>query len=307
MGQLIKKLDASESVFFKRQLEAIDRRAFDQKYAALKARQLIPTVPGIPDWANVYTWREFDKYGKAKVIANMADDLPRADAKGTENSKVIKTLGSAYGYDVMEIKRAAATQTPLEQMKAAAARFAIEQEIDDILATGLSTHNLQGILNLSNTLTFTPATKAAGGTEWSVATPDEIVSDLTGIANYIVEQTKGVFSRFVVVLPIEQYNIIATKRMGDGSDSTILKFVLGVSPFIEAIEPWFKCDAAGAGSADRMVCYPRDEMVLGGIVPMEFTPLEPEKRNLEYVIDCIASCGGVVCRYPVAVAYGDGI
>jgi hypothetical protein len=38
-------------------------------------------------------------------------------------------------------------------------------------------------------------------------------------------------------------------------------------------------------------------------VPRDFETLEVEKRGLEYVTDCLASCGGVVCRYPKAITY----
>lgn len=305
------RLDASESVFFARQLESIDQQIYETVFPENKARSLIPTQGGIPDWAKTYTWRMFTKFGSAKIAANMADDIPRADVVGEEASKIIKPVVASYGYDLFEIKAAAATGTPLDSLKAMAARFAIEQEIDDILANGNSSHNLSGLLNLSSTTSYTLGTKAAGGTTWAVATPDEIVKDITGAPNAIRNAMKGaggpVFSRFTVLVPDLQYGQIAQTRMGDGSDTTVLKFVLATSPYIEDIQPWHHCDAAGSGSADRMVVYPKNPLVLAGIVPMEFTSQPPEQRNLEYVVNCLATCGGVVARYPLAVAYGDGL
>jgi hypothetical protein len=307
------RLDAGESVFFNRQLEAIDKTVYETVYPENKARSLIPTQQGIPDWAKVYTWRLFSKFGQAKIAANMADDIPRADVAGEEASKVIKPVVASYGYDLFEIKAAAATGTPLDALKAQAARFAIESEIDSILALGDAVNNLQGLLAIAaGTTALTLGTKAAGGLTWAVATPDEIVADITSAPTAIRGAMSGaggpVFSNFTILIPDAQYGQIAQTRMGDGSDTTILKFVLATSPFISDIQPWHHCHlASGGGTTDRMVCYPKNPLVVAGIVPMEFTSQPPEQRNLEYVINCMSTTGGIVVRYPLAIAYGDGL
>ena len=95
------RLDAAESVFFKRQLEFIDKQLCEVIFPEHKARRLIPTQPGVPEWAKVYTWRLFEKFGKAKIVSNMADDIPRADTAGTEQSNIIKPIASSYGWDVL--------------------------------------------------------------------------------------------------------------------------------------------------------------------------------------------------------------
>jgi len=306
------RLDAAEHVWFNRQLEAVDAQQYDVIFPPNKARSLIPTQNGIPAWANVYVWREFEKLGTAKIISNTADDLPAAGVKGTENSKVIKQLGASYHYDVREIKQAHATGMPLDVHRAAAARHAIETLTDEVLALGSAANGLDGLLTLSNTTSYTLADKAAGGKTWAVATPDEIVKDIADGIKAIKIAMKNAgeqpFEMFDVVLPIGPYMDMAQKRMGDGSDTTVLKYVLKNLPNVNSITDWFRCDNAGAGgSIDRMVIYPKNPVVLAGIVPEEYTPQEPEKRGLRYNIAATASCGGVVCRYPVAICYGDGL
>ena len=71
--------------------------------------------------------------------------------------------------------------------------------------------------------------------------------------------------------------------------------------------PWYRCDGAGSGATDRMMAYPYDAEVMTALVPMEPQPQAPQQRNFDFVVNLAASCGGIVCRYPVAVAYGDGI
>lgn len=307
------RLDAAESVFFKRELEAIDKKVYEKKYPQLIARSLIPTIGGVSPWQKVYTWREFDKKGSAKIIADYADDLPRVDVSGEEFSQLIKTLGDSYWYSIDEVQAAKGMGTPLDEMRAMAARYFIESKVDSILATGDAATGMKGLLNLSSTTTFTAGTKTAGGLTWGTiaapnATGPEVAADLIGIVSKLNETTKGLWSKFKIVLPLEQYNYAAQIRMSTLGDQTALDFVLKVCPFIQDITPWVKCDLAGAGgSTDRMAAYPYDEMVLGALVPSEFEILPAQERNLAFVVNCKATVGGVICRYPVAVAYCDGI
>jgi hypothetical protein len=309
--RLFNHLDAAEGIWFARQLQAVDAQQYDVLFPENKARQLIPTQGGIPAWAESYVWREYEKLGVAEFVADDATDLKSANVKATENTRIIKQLGASYRYTVREIKQAAATRTPLDAMRAAAARFAIETKIDEVLALGDVKHGLDGFLTLSNTTSYTLGDKAGGGKTWAVATPDEIVKDIAGAITAIKIAMKGAgtqpFQMFDVVLPIGAHCDIAQRRMGDGSDTTVLQFVLRNLPHVNAITDWFRCDGAGQGSTDRMVVYPKNPTVLAGIVPEEYTPLAPQDRGLSVVVNATASCGGVVCRYPVAVAYGDGL
>ncbi len=306
-------LDASEGVWFERQLEAVDTRVYEVKYAALKARQLIPVVGGIPEWARVYRWAEMEGFGSAEFIANMGDDLPRADVSASDdNTRIIYPIGDSYGYDVLELKAMASRNIALTDAKARAARRVIETKIDSILSLGDDDHGLEGLLSFASAQSYTLATKLAGGTSWGTvgapnATAQEIASDLMGIAADMVDNTDEVFNRVVITLPIAQYNLAAQLPMGAGVESTPLKFAQANSQFIEAVVPWNRCKTAGTGSTTRMACYVRDPDVLGGIVSMEFTPFAPQLRNLKYIVNNLASCGGAVLRYPKGCSYADGL
>ena len=309
------KLDTAESAFFSRELESIDTRVYEEIYPALKARELLPSVTGLDQFARVYTYRESKLYGKAKVISNMADDAPAVDVSATETSLMIKHLADSYNYDIFEIKAANREGRQLDRARALAARFVIETEIDDILGTGLASHGLKGLLNLTGTQTYTPSTKDAGGTAWGtktnpIATAAEMANDLLGFAAALVDSTKQRFNNFTIVMPVEQYTLASLTPMNLGSDTTVLEFVLKTgrnAGFIKEIIPWYKCDGAGGGGDDRMVAYAKQEHVIASILPFDFTPQAPQLRNFAWVVNNIAACGGVVCRYPIAVSYCDGI
>jgi hypothetical protein len=308
------RLDAPESMFFARQNEFIDKTIYETVYPDLQARSFIPAIAGVPDSVPVYTWRRYSRVGSAAIVDGAAGDLPRSDAVGEEASQVIKTLGTSYGWTILEIKEAARTGTPLEMEKANSARYQLESTVDQILATGGlvdgSTYWARGLLNLLNTTSFSPVTKSKGGTAWANGTPDEIAADVNGLCGAIVSALKGaggqMFQRFDVVMPVDKYTLISQKRMGDGSDVTVLNYLKGNSPYINSITPWFRCTAAsGGGSTDRIVAYPKQGQVLGSLVPMEYQTLTPEQRGLNQVIPALMRTGGVIARIPVAVGYLD--
>lgn len=296
------RLDAAESVFYSRQLEHIAPQLYNVKYADLMARKLIPTIAGVAEWAKVFTYRGVEQFGTAKVIADMADDLPTADVKGAEVSSRIVTVGSSFWYSKDEIKAAQAMGVPLEFMKAEAARRAVEQKIDTLIATGDATSGIVGLLDATGMTTVTAGTKTAGGTAWSLTgVADEIVLDVLALVSKLVLDSKGIFQKFRIVLPIDKYNILAQKRMGDGSNMTLLAYIKASSPYVEDIFPWYVCSTSGTGAVTQMCAFPADPRVVGAIVPREFTMEMPQDRNLASVINCTAKCGGVAKFYPSAI------
>lgn len=305
---MTERLDAAESVFYKRQLEYIAPQLYNVRYADLMARQLIPTIGGVPEWANVFTFRGLEQFGAAKVVTAYSDDLPRADASGAESSQIIKTYGASFGYNRDEIRAAMAMGVPLQELKARAARRAIDQAIDTALATGDSANGLSGILGTGTDYSANLATKSGGGLTWANGSPDEIALDIFELCSRIIAKVKGAFTRFRIVVPIEQDNLITQRRMGDGSNLTIKQFVLQNSPYVESITGWYKCDLAGAsGTKDMMQAFPGDPQVVGALVPQEFKVEMPQDRNLETVVNCTARCGGVVTFFPPALGFMNGI
>ena len=307
------RLDAAESLWFKRQLEYIKTELIEKLVPANLARMYIPTEDGVPDWVNVFTYRMIQRFGKAKIVGHDPDDIPTADATGQEFSKVIKTIASSYRYTIDEIKAAAATNMPLDMQKALSARMAIDNELDRILAFGDTETGMEGALNLSTVASaLTPTTKT-GGAPWATAgnTADEVAADFSKILTAVVSDLQGAggptFQKFLVLVPIAQYGCLGMKRLGTNSDTTLLDYILSKFPWVEGIQPWARCAGAGDSSSDRMMIFPRNPLVISAVVPREFTPLPPQERNLSFVVNATLKTAGVVSRYPIAVRYMDGI
>lgn len=315
----LKKLDSNQNLFFARSLESIDQKNYETLFAGLLGRRYVPLIEGIPEWASVYTYRMYEMTGEAKIIGPGVNDLPRVGVKAVEASRVIKEIGVSYGWSVREIQQASATNTPLDEMTVMSARTSVARQMDDLIAVGSDLHAITGLLNIPGVLETTPSTKTGtgAGTAWIrtvPVSPDEIVADI----NLFVSQTRSAlkqadsngvpqFARFVILLPTTRYAYIATTPRSSNSDMTILQYVLQNNPWIESIEEWWQCDTADGGTNPRAVIFPRDPMCGGAVVPKEFSTLAPQEEGLMIVVPATATCGGYVCRYPVAVRYMDTI
>lgn len=301
------KFDANETAFLARQLEQIRARSYDIKYAPLDAVSFLPVDTEISNGVEAVTYRQYEMFGMAKIVADYANDFPTANVIAREFTSKVKSLGASYQYSIQEMRAAQFSGVPLEQRKANAARRGIDQMHNTLARVGSSADGLLGFLNQSNTTTFSVPNGAAGTATWVTKTPDEIVADMFDIAQGIVTSTKGVEIPDTILLPLAQHGLVSTRRMGDGSDATILEYFLKASPWVKSVLPWHELAGAGVGPTDRMVCYRKDPDALQYIMPVPFEQFAPQEQGMVMKTHCHARSGGVVVYYPLSISYGDGI
>lgn len=298
------RLDANETAVFSRQLEFIKTRTFDIKYPNLKARQFIPTSNEAPNSADTITYRVWDQYGMAKIVANYADDLPLVDVTASETTVPVKSLGDAYQYSVQDLRISAATGANLDTRRASMARRAIEAAIDQIAAKGVPGTTMTGFLNNPNVPIVAPDTGS-----WSAATdPADIIADLNKLVNYVITTTGQVHTPNTLLFDTASFAMLTTRPMGADFNNTVMKTFLNNNPYITSVDQWTKLDTADAdGTGPRLVAYVKDPEVLELEIPQEFEQFPPQARNLTFIVNCHARIGGVSIRYPLAMAYMDGI
>lgn len=307
MGRNDGRQDADLTGFIPRELEAIIAGAYRREYPELMGRQLVPVQEGIPAWAETVKYNIYDRFGLAKLIAAYADDLPRADIVKDEVRSPIRSFGVAFGYNVDEMLAAEAGQLPLDAEKANAARMAYEEKIDRIIANGDSAANLVGLLNVPNALSYTVPNDGTGTTKtWSTKTPDLILRDLHGFYQFMKDQTNDVHTMKRIVLPVTQFGLANTTPRSANSDLTVLEYFLRNHPGTEVLS-WYKLKGAGAAATDRMVGYIPDSKFISFVENQPYTQYPPQAKNLELVVPTKGKSGGVICKYPFTIAYGDGI
>lgn len=301
-------LDASETAFFARELESVKARTYDIKFAPMKGISSFPVSSDAGEGADAITYRSYEETGMARIISSYADDLPRADVRGQEFISPVRSIGCSYGYSHQEIRAAAHANKPLTTMQASAARRANDQKVNQLIWFGDDNYGLKGILNNANIPSASVPNDGVGpSTLWTTKTPDQILRDLNLITNGIVDLTKGVEFPNTVLLPIEQYTLIASTPRSSTSDTTILQYFLQNNPYIDMVDWIPELKGAGPMGVDIFLAYDRNPEKIETQIPMPFRQYPPQERNLNFEIPCESRFGGVLVYYPLSLSIGEGI
>ena len=306
--QGFKNLDAGESIFFARELEFVKTQTYDIKYPDLKARVLFPLDFSTNAGAESITYEQYDQVGMAKIISNYADDLPRADVKGKEFTAKVRTIADSFGYNYDEVQAASMAGKPLTQRKANAAKRAAMVLENKIAFFGDVVHGLSGFLTNPNIQEVLIAADGAGASKtFASKTPAQIVRDMSALFTAVHTISKGQEYADTLLMPLNQYNYIASTQFSAASDVTIMEWFLKANPHCKEIVWVNEMSGSGALGSDKMVAYRRDPNALTLECPSDFKQLPVQEKNLEYTVPCHQRTGGVLIYYPLSVAFADGI
>jgi len=289
-------------LFLQRQLEYIRPQVFETAYADIKYPTILPVTSEAGNAAQTFTYRILDSTGEFKLIADAADDLPRADISQSERSINIRSFGGSFGYTVQELRAAQTANMALEQRRAAAVRRAYEEKVESVAMFGESTVNMAGFFN-NATVDIIAADK------W-FSTASITAQEMLELLNYgvtaIINASSMKEQPDTVLVPYEDYNKISTTRNSDSSDVTVLEYFLRTNPYIRNVEPinqLTKGKNSGRLFTNRMVVYKRDPEKLQLHIPQPLELFPPQQRGLEFIVPAHARVGGVAIYYPKSVIY----
>jgi len=285
-------------LFLERQLEFIRPQVFEVQYADIKYPTVLPVTSEAGPGAQTFTFRIMDSTGEFRLIADAADDLPRADISQTEKSINIRSFGGSFGYTVQELRAAQMANIALEQRRAAAVRRAYEEKVESLAFFGESTVGLSGFFN-NSTVDVVAADK------WfSNATAAEMLELLNYGVSAIINASKMKEQPDTILMAYEDYNKVSTTRNSDSSDVTVLEYFLRTNPYIRNVEPINSLDADNSVlNTNRMVVYKRDPEKVQLHIPQPLELFPPQQRGLEFIVPAHARVGGVALYYPKSVIY----
>ena len=287
-------------LFLERQLEHIRPQVFETVYADIKYPSILPVTAEAGNAAQTFTYRIMDSTGDFKLIADAADDLPRADVSQTEKSIVIRSFGGSFGYTVQELRAAQMANIALEQRRAAAVRRAYEEKVEEVAMFGETAANLAGFFN-NSTVDVLQADK------WftdSGTTAQEMLELLEYGVTAMVNATQMKEQPDTILMPYEDFRVISTRRNSDSSDVTVLEYFLRTNPFIRNVEPILQLDKDKSSlSTNRMVIYKRDPQKVQLHIPQPLELFPPQQRGLEFIVPAHARVGGVALYFPKSVIY----
>ena len=287
-------------LFLERQLEYIRPQVFEIAYADIKYPTILPVTSEAGPGAQTFTYRIMDSTGEFRLIADAADDLPRADISQVEKSINIRSFGGSFGYTVQELRAAQMANIALEQRRATAVRRAYEEKVESVAMFGESTVGLPGFFN-NSTVDVVAANK------WftdSGTTSQEMLDLLNYGVTAIINGSKMKEQPDTILMAFDDYRVVSTQRNSDSSDVTVLEYFLRTNPYINNIEPVNQLDEANSVlNTNRMVVYKRDPQKVQLHIPQPLELFPPQERGLEFIVPAHARVGGVAIYYPKSVIY----
>jgi hypothetical protein len=287
-------------LFLERQLEYIRPQVFEVAYADIKYPTILPVTSEAGNAAQQFTFRIMDSTGEFKLIADAADDLPRADISQVEKSINIRSFGGSFGYTVQELRAAQMANIALEQRRASAVRRAYEEKVESVAMFGESSVALAGFFNNASVDVIT-------ADKWFTASGTTAL-EMLELLNYgvsaIINASKMKEQPDTILMAYEDYNKVSTTRNSDSSDVTVLEYFLRTNPYIRNVEPINQLAKNNSAlNTNRMVVYKRDPEKLQLHIPQPLELFPPQQRGLEFIIPAHARVGGLALYYPKSVIY----
>lgn len=302
-GEALSNLDAQATIFFQRELEFIMPELFMFTHARINARKIFPIDRSAAPTSKTITSRQFRKFGQAQIVADYADDVPLVNVSGEEQTTRVRGIVIGAQWSIQEIRAAAAHNRPLERMYAEAAREAMLREENGVAFNGSAAFNMTGLFS---TGTGIPQNAAPTGTWSAPATAANILADMNFAANTITQTTNQEEAPNTLLLPVTQYNQIASTKHGTDTDTTILRHFIQNNPYINEVIPVREL-AGAVSSNDVMIAYDRNPSKIRMQIPLDIEQLAPEQHNMAVRVFWHMRFGGLTVHKPSSLHIVTGI
>lgn len=256
--------------------------------------------------------------GDGIMTAASANGIPMIQADFSKG--LFKTHMIAAGTRVqwIDMQRGNMTGRNLDSLLRDGLRMTYDKHMDENAYVGFAAYGTTGLLNNPDALvTNAAATGSSSGTTFKSKTPDQILQDVNDAILTAWEQAEWDLDAVPnhILMPYEQYNYLATTRVSELAEKTILTFLLennvakqnGSDLFIGATA-WCK-GAAADGSDDRMVVYCNKEryIAMDELVPLTRAMTSPNTQYFCYDTAYAGNVSEVEVFYDQTIVYVDGI
>ena len=248
------------------------------------------------------------------LFFDAANDIPVIQADMSKSVARTFNFAEYMAFSVMEREKMMGIGRDPETFLNKGIRLHCDKLIDRNVYQGFEKVNSTGLVNNPAIARISAATAAGGGTRWSQKTADEILNDINSAISALWKDndcSPDALPNHILV-PVEQFGALVTRKVSDDSERSILTYVLENNIATQQggeliISPCKWCSRAGSSRSDRMVVYCNhiDRICFNLTQPLR--RMETEYSDMRYKIPYIAQFSEVRFLYPSTVRYVDGI
>ena len=256
--------------------------------------------------------------GDSIVTAAAANGIPMVQADFSKGLFKAHMIAAGTRVQWIDMQRGNMTGRNMDSLLRDGLRMTYDKHMDENTYLGFKSYDTTGLLNNPDvTVTDAAATGSSSSTKWANKTPDQILKDFNDAILAAWAQTNYDLDAVPnhAIMPYEKYNYIATTRVSELAEKTILTFLLennvakqnGSDMFIGATN-WCK-GAAANGTDDRMAVYCNKErfLAMDELVPLTRAMTSPNTAYFCYDTAYAGNVSEVEVFYAETMIYVDGI
>jgi len=245
-----------------------------------------------------------------------ANDIPVIQADMSKSVARTFNFAEYMAFSVMEREKMMQVGRDPETFLNKGIRLHCDKVIDRNVYTGFAKVSSTGLVNNPGITRSSATPHTAGGTDtaWENKTADEILADINRAISALWRDNDCSSDALPnhILIPVEQFGQLVTRKVSDDSERSILTYVLENNLSVQqggelVISPCKWCSGVGSGSTDRMVVYINrvDRVCFNLTQPLR--RMESEYAEMRIKIPYIAQFSEVRFLYPSTVRYMDGI
>ncbi len=314
-----RRLAASDSyTFLIRELEKVDGKILEPLTGTDWPRDM-PVVTGgglLESISSIDVTYASTGGDEDNLFFEAANDIPVIQADMSRQVARTFNFAEYMAFSVLEREKMAQVGRDPETFLNKGIRLHCDKVIDRNVYRGFTRVSSTGLVNNPDVMRTTALPHTSGGsdTQWSLKTADEILRDINTVISAVWSANDCASDALPnhILIPVEQFGQLVTRKVSDDSERSILTYVLENNLSAQQggeliISPCKWCRSAGSDSADRMVVYTNrvDRICFNLTQPLR--RMDTEYADMRIKIPYFAQFSEVRFLYPTTVRYMDGI
>ena len=315
---IVRTTDTAQALgYLTNNLQAIQAQVEEVMYSEFRLDDFIPLRYDIPEGAVTYAYKVVDGAARGRFIELGGSNAPPANVGVRLESYILRYGGIVPEWSVEDLRRAELGGVPLDTETLMLGIRGSMNHIEIVGLQGETEQNLVGLTNLP-IAGRNAVNRRQLGTTFAAGTAENIRKEITDEIGKVIEMTSEIFGRQVrsgltVYLPVEQYNLVTTRPIGDNVDKSVWDYVKMNNPWSNytgqepMIQPVAELKDAGGTGVDRMIVTVRDERVMEMAIPI--SPRVLTTLNMGYTI-CAPmeyKVSGLNVKRPKVIFYVDNV
>lgn len=309
---------ATGMAFLEGELEKRDPKIREPLTSVTWQRDIVAETGG--GWVDFTSTMDVDYATSApnqsSLIGGSTDVIATVQANLNKDIYKVFTWAQAMKVPFVDGQKMQTIGRSLDQLLDRGIRLNYNKSIDQLVYQGFSNVGITGLVNNSDVVASTVPEGAAGDTDWTTKTVDEILWDInkTLIEAWAAAEYDESAMPNHLLLPPAKYAYLVSTRIGTSGDENILSYILKNNIAKQQgknlqIFPCRWLAGAGTGSSDRMMVYVNDKNFVYFDLPVPLTRAmtQPVALQFAYITIYAAQMGQVKFLYNQPVRYADGI